>query len=293
MNRPTPPLVLLLCVPLLVCACSSPAPDAASRPGAAPAAAGLPERPGLQAKPIHSLRERTTSGATEWLVRNLVAGPIEVQCKLRQSQNVRTDPPLPRTLVVPANDERLIAEMQFVDPMLPSSAVVSCEAMLGDPHAQPAGNVHYMLPFPAGTEYTLDQGFGGRFSHHDAENRYALDFGVAEGTQVLAARAGVVMQVEEDFRATGTDAAIYGDRANFVRILHDDGSMALYAHLSPANMLRRAGDRVQAGQLIGKSGNTGYSTGPHLHFSVQRNAGMGLVSIPFTVEGVDPDAARD
>jgi murein DD-endopeptidase MepM/ murein hydrolase activator NlpD len=302
MNQPRPPLGLLLSLPLLLLpACSPPTPDAAPARASAPSASraatsaptALPEPPGLQNKPIHSLRERTTSGATEWLVRNLVAGPIEVQCKLKQSRNVRTDPPLPRTLILPAGEERLIAEMLSVDAMLPSSAVVSCEAMLGDPRAHPASDVHYALPFMPGTKYTLDQGFNGRFTHHDDENRYALDFAVPEGTPVLAARAGIVMQVEEDFRAHGTDAAVYGDRANFVRILHEDGSMALYRHLSPASMLRKAGDRVQVGQLIGKSGNTGYSTGPHLHFAVQRNAGMALVTIPYTVEGVNTDAPND
>jgi murein DD-endopeptidase MepM/ murein hydrolase activator NlpD len=263
---------------------------AASAPDVA--AAPVPEQAGLAPKPVLELRERNTTGATEYLVRNLLGGPIEVRCALRQAVNARTDPPLPRRLVVPAQAEQLVAEFQVVDPALPhASGQVECQGMLGDPRANPPMNVRYALPFAPGTKFTLDQGFGGRFSHADAENYYALDFGVPEGTPVLAARAGVVVQVEEDFRAHGLDAR-FADRANYVRVLHDDGSIALYAHLAPASMLRRAGDRVVVGQMVGKSGNTGMSSGPHLHFAVQRNAGMRLVSLPFEVEGVDLASAR-
>ena len=74
-------------------------------------------------------------------------------------------------------------------------------------------------------------------------------------------------------------------RANHVRILHDDGSMAVYAHLQPESVVVRAGARVRAGQQIGSSGNTGFSTGPHLHFAVQLNRGMRLESVPFRIEG--------
>jgi pimeloyl-ACP methyl ester carboxylesterase len=144
----------------------------------------------------------------------------------------------------------------------------------------PPEGVKYALPFPAGTKFTLDQGFGGQFSHNDAQNHYALDFGVAEGTPVLAARAGVVMQVEEGFRAHGTDAR-FADRANYVRVLHDDGSMAVYAHLLQGSVGVQVGDHVGIGAQIGLSGNSGYSSGPHLHFCVQVNTGMRLVSVPF------------
>jgi murein DD-endopeptidase MepM/ murein hydrolase activator NlpD len=239
------------------------------------------------------MRSRDTSGTTEYLVRNLVEGPIEVLCTLERSDNARVDPPLPRKLVLGAREERLLGTMEPVDPGKDHAAgSIACRAMIGDPNAHPTEGVQYALPFPAGTRYELEQGFGGKFSHNDAENHYALDFAVPEGTPVLAARAGVVMQVEEGFRAHGTDPR-FGDRANYVRVLHDDGSMAVYAHLAPASMLRRPGDHVVVGQLVGKSGNTGFSTGPHLHFSVQRNAGMSLVSMPFSVAGVDPAAARD
>jgi murein DD-endopeptidase MepM/ murein hydrolase activator NlpD len=278
--------ILLLVVLALVLARSRRAPDP-------PPARVQQERPGLQAHPIHALRNRDIGGAHEYLVENLVGGPIEVRCALVSGENIRTDPPLPRRLVVPARAERLVTELHPVDAGRGSSAGLSCQAMIGDPGARPAEGYRYASPFAAGTRFSLDQGFGGRYSHADDENRYALDFGVPEGTPVLAARAGVVMQVEDDFRASGTDAARYGDRANYVRVLHDDGSMALYAHLAPASLLRRPGDRVVVGQLVGKSGNTGFSTGPHLHFSVQRNSGMALRAIPFEVAGVDPRDARN
>ena len=83
--------------------------------------------------------------------------------------------------------------------------------------------------------------------------------------------------------------ALSGDargRANFIRLLHDDGSMALYAHLSVDGVQVRIGQQIQAGQRIGLSGNTGFSTGPHLHFAVQVNRSMQLVSIPFRMRGV-------
>ena len=250
------------------------------------------EKAGLAPKPMFELRERTSTGATEYLVRNLLGGPIEVRCALKDADNARTDPPLPRWMMVPAQTEVFLAEFQVVDPAVPrASGQVECQAMLGDPRASPPAGVRYASPLPAGTKFTLDQGFGGEFSHDGPENYYALDFGVPEGTPVLAARAGVVLQVEEDFRAHGLDPR-FGDRANYVRVLHEDGSIAVYAHLAPASMLRRPGDRVVVGQLVGRSGNTGMSSAPHLHFSVQRNAGMRLVSLPFEVAGVDLASAR-
>ena len=287
MNRPTLLIALLLLAVLALVFARSRRVEPA-----APASTQV-ERPGLESHPIHALRDRDTGGAHEYLVSNLIAGPIEVRCTLESSENMRPDPPLPRRLVVPAQVERVVTELHPIDQSKRSGASLACDAMIGDPNAHPAEGYRYASPFAPGTRFRLDQGFGGRYSHSDAENRYALDFGVPEGTPVLAARAGVVMQVEDDFRASGTDAARFGDRANYVRVLHDDGSMALYAHLAPASLLRRPGDRVVVGQLVGKSGNTGFSTGPHLHFSVQRNSGMALQAIPFEVAGVDPASARN
>jgi len=250
------------------------------------------ETAGLQPQPIEELRNEDFGGGEHYLMRNLVAGPIEVACRLVDPHNVESDPALPRRMIVPALAERELTELRRVDQTRHSDASIECAAMVGDPGARAIDNVTYALPFYPGTEFTLDQGFDGSFSHHDAESRYSVDLDVPEGTPVLAARDGVVMQVEENFHGSGANAERFGDRANYVRILHADGSMALYAHLQPDSTLYRLGDHVKVGQFLGKSGNTGFSTGPHLHFSVQKNVGMALQSIPFAMTGVDPYHAR-
>jgi murein DD-endopeptidase MepM/ murein hydrolase activator NlpD len=246
------------------------------------------ETPGLQPNPIHELRHRDLSGVDEYLVRNLLAGPIEVRCALIEAQNVITVPALPRRLVLPALAEWKLTEMHSADPTQHAAGAIECRAMVGDPNAAAPEGVAYAIPLYPGTKFSLDQGFGGAFSHNDAESRYSLDLAVPAGTPVVAARDGVVMQIEEDFRVTGTDAKRYGDRANYVRVVHDDGSLAVYAHLAPRSILFRPGDRIRAGNFLAKSGDTGFSTGPHLHFSVQKNVGMELRSIPFTMPGVVP-----
>ena len=159
------------------------------------------------------------------------------------------------------------------------------QAVPGSSNARPR-DVDYLPPLRGPAR--IDQGFGGSFSHDDVQNRHALDFAADIGTPVFAARAGTVMQVEAGFRASGLASGDGRTRANFIRILHDDGSMALYAHLAVEGVLARVGQEVTAGQRIGLSGNTGFSTGPHLHFAVQVNRGMQLVSIPFRMRGVAP-----
>ena len=95
------------------------------------------------------------------------------------------------------------------------------------------------------------------------------------------------MEVADDFRGAGLDLQKFGPRANFIRVLHADGSMALYAHLKPETARVGPGARVRAGQVIGEVGSTGFSTGPHLHFVVQLNRGMRIESVPFRMSGPD------
>lgn len=215
---------------------------------------------------------------------NTLAGPIEVMLHFSRGSNVVGEPALPARATVPARGSTLVARIGSLDPSRPGDFELRLDSIPGDPSAQPE-DVAYLLPLRQRT-LRIDQGYDGRFSHVDAQNRYALDFAAEEGTPVVAAREGVVMQVESDFDKAGLNLEKYGGRANFVRIVHDDGTMALYAHLSPEGVLVRVGQRVRSGQQIGLSGNTGFTTGPHLHFAVQVNRGMRLLSIPFRMAGV-------
>ncbi len=85
-----------------------------------------------------------------------------------------------------------------------------------------------------------------------------LDLANRVGTRIVAAMAGTVVR-------TGVNPT-YG---RYIIIRHPDGFQTLYAHLS--RILVRRGQRVNQNQLIGKMGNTGYSTGSHLHFSIFKN----------------------
>jgi murein DD-endopeptidase MepM/ murein hydrolase activator NlpD len=114
------------------------------------------------------------------------------------------------------------------------------------------------------------QSYGARLSHRGSEY-YTVDFGMPVGTPVHAARGGVVVLVED-----GNDRGCWQegcDRfANFVVVLHSDGTTGEYFHLERGSVVVRVGDAVRRGQLLARSGNTGYTTAPHLHFGVYRAA---------------------
>jgi murein DD-endopeptidase MepM/ murein hydrolase activator NlpD len=107
---------------------------------------------------------------------------------------------------------------------------------------------------------------------------------VPEGTTVLAAREGRVVGVRDDSTFSGTDPK-FKPLANYVIIKHADGTFADYHHLKTGGALVKLGDQVKVGQPIGVSGNTGYSTKPHLHFAVfQAIDGKKVLTLPFRLK---------
>ncbi|WP_394001181.1 M23 family metallopeptidase [Luteimonas sp. WGS1318] len=230
-----------------------------------------------QSAPGVSLHRRATPDGIELRAHNDLAGPAEVLLDTA-GPSPRSDPPLPVRTTIPAGGRVVIARLAEGV----AASTLQLHVVPGAPGAQPR-DVEYVYPL-RGAPLRITQGFGGGFSHTDDENRYAVDFAADEGTPVLAARDGVVLQFESGIGRTpahNDDA----DRTNFVRVLHDDGTMALYAHLQRGGVIVAAGERVRRGQVIAFSGNTGASSGPHLHFVVQANRGLRLESLPFRMFG--------
>lgn len=133
--------------------------------------------------------------------------------------------------------------------------------------------VRYSAPLKAMDNHPVVQGYNGSYSH-TGNSRYALDFAADVGTPVYAARGGIVIDAKSDSN-TGGASEDYAKQANYVAVLHDDGTTGEYYHLKYQGVTVTRGQRVARGALIGYSGNTGFSSLPHLHFAVYRAKGHG------------------
>ncbi len=151
----------------------------------------------------------------------------------------------------------------------------------GDPlTVEPDVDFRYGLPFQRKKAYKLIQGFKGHFSHNTPTSMFALDFAMPIGEKVCAARAGRVVRVKEDSKEGGPSAKYQG-KDNHIVVLHEDGTLGYYVHMKYKGALVEEGQDVEQGDLLGLSGNTGYSTRPHLHFVIRKPTVDGPVSIPF------------
>lgn len=225
------------------------------------------------------------SGGHRIVARNEGPAPVSVKVSLTMAVNATADQALPVFAVVPPNGGVLyLARVTTVLSGASASFKTESTWMLGDLNARPDGSP-YRLPYPDGYQFRIGQSPGGPITTHTAsDSRFAVDIPMPEGTPVVAARRGVVMATKVD-QIDGAPDPRLSARANDVEILHPDGTIGLYAHLAPGGVRVYPGQKVEAGAVIGLAGSTGYSSGPHLHFAVQRviKSGDALVreSLPF------------
>jgi murein DD-endopeptidase MepM/ murein hydrolase activator NlpD len=140
----------------------------------------------------------------------------------------------------------------------------------------------YHLPFANGNKFFLIQAYNSKFSH---ANELSLDFKMKKGSKICAAREGVVTATKEDSDVGGLKDEYYNE-GNHIIITHNDGSVAMYWHLQKGAVLVNIGDTITKGQLIGYSGNTGYTAFPHLHFQVQNKNGEDIATRFITKKGI-------
>ncbi len=138
--------------------------------------------------------------------------------------------------------------------------------ILGSQNALHDDNYVYRLPFSLGSSHIVSQGYNGGKTHFGS-SRYAIDFAMNVGTKIYAAREGKVVKTKADSNIGGVGQE-YSKHGNFVTIEHSDKTFATYYHLKQNGVAVSVGSTVKRGDLLGYSGNTGYSSGPHLHFAV-------------------------
>lgn len=231
---------------------------------------------------IDEVRQR---GNVEVRAANQRDVPITFSMRVR-SRNMHADGPRTVTETLGPRQSRLVMVLSPIAEESHGNYRLSYDWTVGDMDAEHDDSYVYRLPYETGKSYRVLQGYGSQFSHTGLEE-FAVDFGMPEGTPVHAARGGIIARTEAS-NSQGCWEDGCGRFANFIVILHDDGTTGEYYHLQKDGVHVSVGERVEAGQKIGLSGNTGHTTMPHLHFAVYRAAAWGTTqSIPVRFASAD------
>ena len=143
----------------------------------------------------------------------------------------------------------------------------------------------YKLPWKAGISRFVSQG-NRSFTSHRSLHFYAWDFVMPLGAEIVAARDGQVIEVEQGFSGIGLNA-------NVICVQHADKEISCYAHIQKDGALVKKGDFVKSGQPIALNGMVGPTSLPHVHFVVFNSDRSASLPISFgDVPGGVPFAGR-
>ena len=241
-----------------------------------------------KAKSMNVLTSRDGE-TTRFSIENLEETEITVTFEL-ELKNLKGTTNLPFTAVFPPKKVTEAFKLFPVDTNAGWNYSYTCRYTIGSTQVRHDNAYVYSLPYAPGASYKVTQGYNGTYSHTGAE-QYAIDWKMSPGTPVHAARDGVVVKIKDDSDKGGPDRK-YENAANYILVRHADGSIANYAHLQKGGAKVVLGQKVKAGDWIGLSGNSGFSTGPHLHFAVFKTRnGSERESIPVRFRTLHAQAA--
>lgn len=223
--------------------------------------------------------------------RNEFHAPVELALRIESIDGLEyPHPDDPLRWVLPSQSDTMLVSLSILEGAVAPSLEYRYEYLVGNPDARHQPQQPYRVPVAIASDHPVSQAYPDVVTHTTLDSRYAVDIAMPVGTDIFAARSGVVFDVAASNFKGGTDAARDMSLANIIRILHDDGTYAIYAHLNWNSIRVRVGDHVERGEYIADSGNTGFSSGPHLHFVVVRNTGMATHAVPVQFSGVNSSA---
>lgn len=203
---------------------------------------------------------RTQLNSQQKVVASAVAEQNQLLSETKQSQT---------TYQKILNQKKALKE-SFEKEMLAYEETLHLTVSKGDIPRAKSGVLSYPVDRPYITQYFGNTSFSTANPQvYNGRGHTGIDFGVSRGTPVKAALTGEVIGVGNTDLYSGCYS--YG---KWIMIKHPNGLSTLYAHLSVQNV--SVGDMVPTGSIIGYSGNTGYSTGPHLHFGVYATLGVAI-----------------
>lgn len=219
-----------------------------------------------------------TNNSNELYIQNLKNSDITVSWEITKSENIEISKS-PKTIVIEPKKKVHFFSIYQKDDTKKWNYYYRYYTTIGTNKAKHDDNYSYELPYEKNLNVKVNQGFNSTFSHQ-GEFKYSIDFDLDEGSKVFASREGIVVDIKDNSNK-GCSFKECANDGNFILIKHDDGTYAGYVHLKYKGSFVKVLDKVKKGQLIGLSGNTGWSSGAHLHFWVYKTIdGKTRESIP-------------
>ncbi len=206
--------------------------------------------------------------------------PYSITLRIKESyENLSFDKRVKKVFPLKSGEKREYIRLYKLRGAISYSYNYSYSWIIGSVDAVHDDEYIYRLPYAKGTSHMVTQGFNG-VTTHNGHSQYAIDFGMPVGTKLYASRDGVVVKTKENSNRGGYNKK-FSSSGNYITIEHSDSTFATYYHLKKNGVVVDVGQKVNRGDLIAYSGNTGYSSGPHLHLAIfKANTATSTKTIP-------------